>query len=77
MVVPMRPSVSGRLALCTPSSSGLDALGRIRFYQWQRTVWAARRVELDTRLDYLDNHFGTGMAESDEGSDSDETEDEA
>ncbi|KAG5649453.1 hypothetical protein H0H81_003717 [Sphagnurus paluster] len=55
----------------------LDTLSRIHYYQWQRTVWAARWVENDPRFDYLDNYWGTGMVESDEGSDREETEDEA
>ncbi|KAG5650287.1 hypothetical protein H0H81_012743 [Sphagnurus paluster] len=43
----------------------LDTLGCIRYYQWQRTMWAARWVENNARLNYLDNHWGTGMVESD------------
>ncbi|KAG5634147.1 hypothetical protein H0H81_003171 [Sphagnurus paluster] len=43
----------------------------------RRNMWAVRRVENNARLDYLDNHWGTGMVKSDEGSNGDETEDEA
>ncbi|KAG5649749.1 hypothetical protein H0H81_002198 [Sphagnurus paluster] len=42
----------------------------------QMTVWAACQVENNAWLNYLDNCWGTGMAESDKGSDSEETKDE-